>query len=277
MPRAELDRRLRPLVEPGYAVAYDNQGFGVIGLILRDVTGKSIPELYRERIFGPVGMTSAVHGRPADGKARLARCYTVQAPGVLQECEYWLYRDGLMGAGGIAVTGNDMGRYMRMLLNGGFLDGKTIVSTRAFADLTNFDNYRFHPGMPGGGRAWIQFEEFRGLEYVHSGSVPGFSSMMKLYPDADVAILFTFLGGQIGSFDLTPSNIYQALKDVCVRDSAKPGLTMLREVTDSFAGRFIPAGRPRSSEGKAGSAARPRIESTISSVTTSSPRTTAEA
>ncbi|MEO8450901.1 MAG: serine hydrolase domain-containing protein [Gemmatimonadota bacterium] len=251
MTRAELDRRLRPLVAPGYAVAYDNQGFGVIGLVLRDVTGKPIPELYRERLFDPVGMTNAVHGRPADGKARLARCYTVQGPGAVHECEYWLYRDGLRGAGGVAVTGADMARYMRMFLNGGTLDGKTILSPRAFADLTNFDNYRFHPGMPGGGRAFIQFEEFRGLEYAHSGSVPGFSSMMKIYPDADVAILVTFLGGQIGSFDLTVSNIFQALKDVNIQPAAKPGLNTLRELTDTFAGRFIPADRPRSSEGKA--------------------------
>ena len=34
MSSEELGRRLRPLGKPGYATAYDNQGFGVIGLIL---------------------------------------------------------------------------------------------------------------------------------------------------------------------------------------------------------------------------------------------------
>lgn len=73
IPTPELNRRLHPLVPPGYATAYDNQGYGVIGLILRDVTGKPLPQLYRERLFEPAGMTGAVHGRPADGKARLAQ------------------------------------------------------------------------------------------------------------------------------------------------------------------------------------------------------------
>lgn len=250
IPRSELNRRLHPLVPPGYATAYDNQGYGVIGLVLRDVTGKPIPELYRERLFEPAGMTGAVHGRPADGKARLARCYTVQGPGALQECEYWLYRDGLMGAGGVAASGADMGRYLRLLLNGGTLDGRTVLSPRALADLTNFDHYRFHPGMPGGGHAFIQFEEFRGLEYAHSGSVPGFSSMMKIYADADVGIFVSFLGGQPGAFDLTVSGVFRALRQVNVRAEARPGLTTMQELTDKFAERFIPAGQPRSSESK---------------------------
>ncbi len=248
MSRSELDRRLHPLVEPGHFVAYDNQGFGVIGLVLRDVTGKSIPELYRERLFGPAGMTNTAHGKPADGKARLARCYTVQGPGAIQECELWLYREGLMGAGGVRMSGSDISHYLRLLLNGGSLDGRTVLSPKAFAELTDFSRYRFHPGMPGGAFSFIQFEEFRGFEYAHSGSVPGFSSMMKIYPDADVAIFVTFLGGQVGGFDLTVSNVFRSLRQINIRDEAKPGFHVLRELTDSFPARFIPADRPRSSE-----------------------------
>ena len=251
IPRAELERRLHPLVEPGYATAYDNQGFGVIGLILRDVTGKPIAELYRERLFDPAGMSGAAHGRPVDGAARLARCYTVQGPGAVQECPYWLYRDGLMGAGGAALSGADMGRFMRLLLNQGTLDERPVLSPGAFANLLDFDHARFHPGMPGGGLAFVQFEEFRGLEYAHSGHIPGFSSMMQVYPDADVAIYFGFLGGTPGSFDLTVTNVMRALREVSIQAAAKPGFAVLNSVTDSFAVRFIPAGRPRSSESAA--------------------------
>ena len=114
--------------------------------------------------------------------------------------------------------------------------------------MTNFDHYRFHPGMPGGGHAFIQFEEFRGLEYAHSGSIPGFSSMMKIYPDADVAILVCFLGGQPPAFELTPANVVHSLRQLNLQDEARPGLAAMRELTDTFAARFIPAGRPRSSD-----------------------------
>ncbi len=251
MPAEELKRRLHPLVRPGHATAYDNQGYGVIGLVLRDVTGKTIADLYRERLFEPAGMAGAVHGRPADGKARLARCYTVRGPGEVDECEYWLYRDGLMGAGGVAASGADMARYLRLLLNGGALDGRTVLDAASFADLINFDHIRFHPGMPGGGRAFVQFEEFRGLEYAQSGHIPGFSSMLKVYADADVGIFVCFLGGSPGSFDLTVSNVVRSLSQVNVRPEARAGFGVLNDLTDTFAARFIPADRPRSSEGRA--------------------------
>jgi len=248
IPRAELDRRLRPLVAPGYATAYDNQGFGVIGLVLRDVTHQSIADLFRERLFEPTGMIGAAHGRPPDGKARLARCYTVEGPGAVQGCEYWLYRDGLQGAGGIAMSGADMSRYLRLLLNRGTLDGRVVLSPAAFANLIDFDHARFHPGMPGVGLAFVQFEEFRGLEYAHSGHIPGFSSMMKVYPDADVAIYVGFLGGTPGSFDLTVTNVLRSLRQINIQAAARPGFEVLNNLTDSFAVRFIPADRPRSSE-----------------------------
>jgi CubicO group peptidase (beta-lactamase class C family) len=250
MSTGELERRLHPLVRPGIATAYDNFGFGVIGLLLEDVTHKSIPELYRERLFEPAGMTGTAHGRPTDGKARLAHCYTVQGPKARQECEYWLYREALMGAGGVAASGADMARYLRLLLNGGTLDGRVVLSPAGFANLTNFDHIRFNPGMPGGGLAFVQFEEFRGLEYAHSGHIPGFSSMLKVYPDADVGIYVTFLGGTPGSFDLTVSNVLRSLKSLDIENSAKPGFAVMNELTDSFPAYFIPATRPRSSEGK---------------------------
>jgi CubicO group peptidase (beta-lactamase class C family) len=248
IPRAELDRRLRPLVAPGNAMAYDNQGFGVIGLILRDVTRKSIADLFRERLFEPAGMTGAAHGRPPDGTARLARCYTVEGPGAAQECEYWLYRDGFQGAGGIAMSGADLSRYLRLLLNRGTLDGRVVLSPAAFADLIDFDHARFHPGMPGVGLAFVQFEEFRGLEYAHSGHIPGFSSMMKVYPDADVAIYVGFLGGTPGAFDLTVTNVARSLRQIDIQTAARPGFEVLNSLADSFAVRFIPADQPRSSE-----------------------------
>ena len=248
IPRDELDRRLRPLVKPGYATAYDNQGFGVIGLILRDVMKKPIPELYRERLFDPAGMSHAAHGKPSDGKARLAGCYTVRGPGDVQPCEYWLYRDGLMGAGGVAMSGDDMAHFMRLLLNNGTLDGRVVITPTAFANLIDFDHARFHPGMPGAGLAFVQFEEHRGLEYAHSGHIPGFSTMMKVYADADLAIFVTFLGGTPPSFDLTVTNVFRSLRRVDVERPARPGFAVLNSLTDSFAVRFIPADRPRSSE-----------------------------
>ena len=216
MQPGELGRRLRPIGAPGWVTGYDNQGYGLIGLVLRDVTGKSFPELYRERLFEPAGMSTAVQGRPPDGDARLARCYVVQGAGAVRQCTYWLYRDGLRGAGGVAASGDDMGRYMRLLLNDGTLEGRQVLSPAAFRALTDFDAYRFRAGLPGMARSFTQLEELRGLEYAHGGSIPGFSSIMTIYRDADVGIFVCFLGGEPGAFDYNLTGTLRALRDLSV-------------------------------------------------------------
>lgn len=244
VPTAELNRRLRP-DHPGTRPGYDNQGYGVIGLILHDVTGKPLSQLYRERLYGPAGMKTAEWGQPSN-PSHLANCYVVHGPGKLRQCTYWLYRDAAGGAGGTAATADDMAAYMRMLLNGGVADGRQVLSPRAYADLTNFDNYRFHPGMPGAGRAFVQFEEMRGLEYAHSGHMPGFSSMMEIYPEADVAVFTSFMGGPVGSYDTNLTSILQAMDDSKVEPKAKPGMATMDRLNDLFAAKFIPAVWPRS-------------------------------
>jgi CubicO group peptidase (beta-lactamase class C family) len=245
----ELGRRLRPIGTPGWVTGYDNQGYGLIGLVLRDITGKPLAELYRERLFGPAGMSTAVQGRPADGDARLAGCHVVRGPGAVTPCPYWLYREGLRGAGGVAASVEDMGRYMRLLLNDGTLDGRQVLSPRAFTALTDFDTYRFRPGLPGLARSFTQLEEFRGLEYAHGGSMPGFSSIMKIYRDADVGVFVCVLGGEPGAYDYNLSGSIRALRDLDVAAAARPAMLVLRTLAERFADEFIPAVWPRSSAG----------------------------
>jgi CubicO group peptidase (beta-lactamase class C family) len=249
MAPGELDRRLRPIGAPGWVTGYDNQGYGVIGLVLRDSTGKPLASLYRERLFDPAGMPTAVQGRPADGDARLAGCHVVRGAGAVTQCPYWLYREGLRGAGGVAASGEDMARYMRLLLNDGTIDGRQVLSSGAFKALTDFDTYRFHAGLPGMARSFTQLEEFRGLEYAHGGSMPGFSSIMKIYRDADIGVFVCVLGGQPGAFDYNLTGTIGALRDLDVAPAAKPAMLVLQTLAERFADEFIPAVWPRSSAG----------------------------
>ena len=48
--------------EPGIAFRYSNLGFGLIGCILETVTGRPLGALFRERLFGPLGMNATIEG-----------------------------------------------------------------------------------------------------------------------------------------------------------------------------------------------------------------------
>ena len=167
---------------------------------------------------------------------------------------YPLYRDGLRGAGGVAASAADIARYMRLLLNGGTLDGSQVLSPSAFADLTNFDHYRFHPGMPGLGRGFIQFEEFRGFEYAGGGSIPGFSSIMLHLPRRRYRH-FRELHGRAGG--LVRSHVHERAARPAATSTCDPkrrrALALSTSSPTTSPERFIPANRPRSSESKGNS------------------------
>ncbi|QOJ01403.1 MAG: beta-lactamase family protein [Phycisphaeraceae bacterium] len=54
---------------PGEGYIYSNAGFSIAGAMAERVTGKGYEALMHERVFGPLGMTSAGFGPPGRGEA----------------------------------------------------------------------------------------------------------------------------------------------------------------------------------------------------------------
>ena len=47
---------------PGTSFHYSNLGFGLIGCVMEAVTGKPVGEIFRERLFAPLGMNATLEG-----------------------------------------------------------------------------------------------------------------------------------------------------------------------------------------------------------------------
>lgn len=239
----EINRRLHLLHEPGVVFGYDNIGYGVLSLVVRAVSEKPFAQLVREKIFVPLGMSSAVYITPDTDSSNLARCYIPLGPNRIKPCpEYPVYRSLIRGAGGVAASADSMARYMMMLLNRGELDGVRILSEKSFADLTNFDHYRAHPKLPGFGRAFTELNNTDRPEYAHSGTVPGFKSFMKLFPTAGVGILVSVMGSDEASFDAVPSVLISGL--ITNRHESKTASAAqmtLFTFADKFADEFVPS------------------------------------
>jgi CubicO group peptidase (beta-lactamase class C family) len=122
-----------PLVyQPGegwiYSVSVDVQGY-----LVEKLSGKSLPEFMRERIFTPLGMKDTDFSVPEEKLSRLATVYTSdgKSPALTP-----LPRDagisktpGLpSGGGGLYSTAADYLRFVQMLLNGGVFNGMRILS-----------------------------------------------------------------------------------------------------------------------------------------------------
>ena len=131
--KAEALRRVAALpleAEPGTRFKYSDVGFIVLGELVERIGGKPLDEFARINVFEPLCMAETDF-RPGDKrKARTAP--TAQRDG------RWLVGEvhdprsaamgGVAGHAGLFSTADDLARFARMLLHGGELDGKRVLS-----------------------------------------------------------------------------------------------------------------------------------------------------
>jgi CubicO group peptidase (beta-lactamase class C family) len=123
---------------PGDAWEY-GPATNIVGRLVEVVSGKTLDEFFRERIFEPLGMTDTYFYLPDARIPRLAAAY-VKKDGKLEKITTPgpVARNGryFAGAGGLAGTAEDYLRFCQMLLNGGQLDGARIAGRKTIESMT---------------------------------------------------------------------------------------------------------------------------------------------
>jgi len=112
-----------------YSLSVDVQGY-----LVEKLSGKSLPDFMRERIFEPLGMKDTAFFVPKDKMPRLATVYAGKPDGTLEaqpHAEGVNSVPGLpSGGGGLYSTAGDYLRFAQMLANGGELNGVRILGPR---------------------------------------------------------------------------------------------------------------------------------------------------
>jgi CubicO group peptidase (beta-lactamase class C family) len=119
------------LLQPGekwqYSVSVDVQGY-----LVEKLSGQPFPEFLKQRIFDPLGMKDTAFYVPPEKMNRFVSFYTydkdrkfVPHPGVP---DFSKPPGAPSGGGGLVSTAMDYMRFCQMLLNGGELDGKRLLS-----------------------------------------------------------------------------------------------------------------------------------------------------
>ena len=99
--------------KPGVAFGYSNPGYAVLQQLLEDVSGMSLDELARQKLFGPLGMTHSIFAEPLPEKV-----FREVAAGHLKD---WERVDGkaimIPGApGGLWTTAYDLGLFLQEIM-----------------------------------------------------------------------------------------------------------------------------------------------------------------
>ncbi|MCU7551234.1 beta-lactamase family protein [Chitinophagaceae bacterium LB-8] len=135
----------------------------VLGYLIEVVSGMSLDQFFRTRIFEPLGMKDTYFYLPSSKRARLVTLYTEskdsdkklqKAPAVYKlngnfYTDYPAHNGSYYSGGvGLSSTAYDYALFMQMLLNGGSLNGKRILSKAAIRMMTSnqIGQISFHSG-----------------------------------------------------------------------------------------------------------------------------------
>ncbi len=101
-----------------------------VAVLVEKMTGMTIDEFTRQRIFQPLGMVDTQYNIPRDKVGRVAAVYRPDEQGritLLRKPEYREPTTYFPGVAGMSGTAIDYFRYAQMLLNGGELDGTRLL------------------------------------------------------------------------------------------------------------------------------------------------------
>ena len=176
--------------EPGTKWGYSNMGIATLGRIIEIVSGKSYEAFITERIFQPLGMKDSHFFAPRSKHDRIATIYQYDGKG-LKKADVDLYREDAKypsPEAGLYSTAPDLFRFHQMMLNGGSLGGRRILS-KASVDLmtrvhTEDLKAGFSPGM-GFGLGWSVVRNVEGMFRLNSIGTYGHGGLYRTYGFVD--------------------------------------------------------------------------------------------
>jgi D-aminopeptidase len=202
---------------PGTAWSYNNGGYNMLSAAIERITGQSLEEVLRERIFVPVGMHDTLLRRfDTDFVPNSATPHMTNAAGGFEKSYIGGAADG---AGGMVSTVDDMLGWLAHMDAPWVGQESTWALMKAPQVLAN--------GCSTGYGLGLASARYRGLEmHSHSGSLMGSSSHMVKVPAAGLDVVI-----MVNRNDVSGAVLADKILDACL-----PGADPVKEgVRRSFA------------------------------------------
>ena len=176
---------------PGYMEVYCNDGFTLVEILVKAVTGKSYAEYVQAAIFDPLGMKHSAYTEAPFADGTYAKFYS---SGIAQPEEFV----GAQASGGLYTTPTDLAAFARMFLNRGALDSTQVLADASVAAMAVDQTLgTFNPVKWSGftyGLGWDTVQE-PGLEAVgiegwsKGGDTGFYGSELMIAPQAGLAVV----------------------------------------------------------------------------------------
>ena len=184
---AQIGIKESPLFSPGTEWFYSNTNYVLLGLVLQQVTGKPIGDLYREQIIEPLGLKNTSFPDPADSSIPEphAQGYTLQgrsSGGKPIDSTDWSPSEAWT-AGQVISTVDDLLVYGRALGTGKGLLSPEKQSERLDSFVSDVPPLN-QPPLKGDLAYGIGLGKDHGW-IGHNGEIPGYNTYLFYHPDLD--------------------------------------------------------------------------------------------
>jgi CubicO group peptidase (beta-lactamase class C family) len=208
----------------GGSARYSNVGYLAAGEVMAAATGERFETLVRRLVLDSVGMPHTDFAQPAG--TDMATGY-VQLPSVATPVLRAILPGDLVGTrhgslvamkpfhvdgpayGGLVGTAIDAGRFLRMHLNDGELDGVQVLRPETARNMRSV----IHPGKPfDHGIGWFRRPTSSPERWVeHFGSGVGYWNVMRLYPDRGLGVAIMSNGTRTLDFEPVMTQLMDSL------------------------------------------------------------------
>ncbi|OKS87828.1 serine hydrolase [Mucilaginibacter polytrichastri] len=182
------------LFTPGSQYEYSNTGYVILASIIEKLTGESYNNYLKQQIFKPLGMDSSrvynTRRSKQDTIANYAYGYVYNAaykkyvlPDSLKKFDFVYWLDGITGDGTVNSTTRDLLKWNNALLSNKLinaLDQKDMLSPHVLTDTITNAHYGYGIDI---------LKDELGNFTTHSGSWPGYTSVLTHYETGDYTVI----------------------------------------------------------------------------------------
>jgi CubicO group peptidase (beta-lactamase class C family) len=212
---------------PGTKWEYCNSGLNTLGRVIEVVSGRTFAEFLEQRIFKPLGMKDTTFWPSSSQAARLAKSYQPAKDGHdLEETDIWFIKGNLSDrnrtafpSGGLFSTAQDMFRFYQMVLNGGTVNGKRLVSSDSVELMTRAHTGDLKAGFTEGmtfGLGWGVVKQPAGVTAMLSPGTFGhggaYGTQGWVDPKKDLILVLMIQRAKLQNADASPiRQVFQEL------------------------------------------------------------------
>jgi D-alanyl-D-alanine carboxypeptidase len=201
--------------EPGTNWSYSNSAYFILGGVVEKAAGAPLAEVFKTRIFAPLGMTHSAFDDETELVPDRARGYSGSAPGKFTNAAF-ISMSIPGGAGSIRSTATDLTKWNAALFGGKMLKPASLAAMLAPGKLSNGENsgvamakMMAAAGAPAAaapakqeyGYALFLSQDEGHRKISHGGGIYGFSASLSEFPDdkITVVVLSNAIGKDVGA------------------------------------------------------------------------------